>query len=372
MITASLLKISALSASDFCNVGANMSPTLLPADGAIRWSLVQAWWKAAWEAFSKFDPWFSLLLFLLASFLMIWRLGALERKGLEGTVLGTVIMPYATGFSNLMFAFILGRSNGNGTLVLENCLVNNVTNLTLLIGLPALFWALSVFPEKRTSGLGRYTSRTHRLNQLSLLLTLVAAGFFTGALWALARDGELDFGDGLVLVGLFIFWQIYHIFDVLKQNVYKGQPLQWAMAVDGILVIIGGILVFQSIERLVSWIPKAGTGLIVLDNLGWLSGILMVLPNSLPAVYYAWRKRADIVYSSQIGDGHICIPMCIGLFALFGKIQIPDYFNLGVAIILAASLAHFVFLLLWGRLPRFMGLILSAVYVYFIYKGIIG
>ena len=95
---------------------------------------------AAWAFSSRFEPWCSLLLFLGASFLMIWRLGALENKGLEGTVLGTLIMPYASGFSNLMFAYVLGRTGGNGTLVLENCLVNNATNLTLLIGLPAIMW----------------------------------------------------------------------------------------------------------------------------------------------------------------------------------------------------------------------------------------
>lgn len=328
-------------------------------------------WSRMQEVLPQYDPWLPLLVFLGASFLMIWRLGVLERKGLEGTVLGTVVMPYATGFSNLMFAFILGRSGANGTLVLENCLVNNATNLTLLLGLPALFWTLSVFPEKAKTGQGRGTFRAHRLNQLSLLLSLVAALFFTGALWALARDGELDFGDGLVLVGLFVFWQVYHIFDVLKQNVYRGRALQWSMAIDAILVIIGGIAVFQSIDRLVAWMPKAGSGFFVFENLGWLSGILMVLPNALPAIYYAWHQRADIVYSSQVGDGHICIPMCIGLFALFGKIQVPGYFNLGVCIIIAASLTHFIFLLIWGRLPRIVGLILSAAYAYFLYKGII-
>ena len=51
------------------------------------------------------DPWFSLILFIAASAVMIWRLEALEKKGFEGTVLGTLVMPYASGFSNLMFAF---------------------------------------------------------------------------------------------------------------------------------------------------------------------------------------------------------------------------------------------------------------------------
>lgn len=340
--------------------------------GTDGWKQIEARVEGFRAGLSQAEPWFSLALFLAASFLMIWRLNALERKGLEGTVLGTLIMPYASGFSNLMFAYILGRSGGNGNLVLENCLVNNVTNLTLLIGLPALFWTLAVFPEKRKPGLGSVAFRAHRLNQLSLLLTLLAVLFFTGTLWALAHDGAIDFGDGLVMVGIFIFWQLFQVFDVLKQNVYRGKTLQWSMAWDAILVVIGGIGVYQAIDRLVAWIPRNGPGFLVFDNLGWLSGLLMVIPNAFLAIYYAWRKRADIVYSSQVGDGHICIPMCIGLFALFGPIRIPSYFNLGVIIIMASGMVHFLFVSVWGRLPRLMGLSFAAAYAFFLYKGIIG
>lgn len=327
--------------------------------------------QALWDAATILDPWFSLALFIGTSFLMIWRLGALERKGLEGTVLGTVVMPYASGFSNLMFAYVMGRSGGSGTLVLENCLVNNVTNLTLLIGLPALFWSLALFPEKRTRGFDAGPLRTHRLNYLSLLLTILAALFFTGILWALSKDDTLDFGDGLVLVGVFVFWQVFHVFDVLKHNIYRGRSLKWSMFGDIAMVIVGGIGVYVSIERLVAWIPRTGSGFLVFDNLGWLSGLLMVLPNAFLAFFYARSKRADIVYSSQIGDGHICIPMCIGLFALFAQVQIPSYFNLGVMIILSVGILHFILVALWGRLPRFVGLILTAAYGVFLYKGLV-
>jgi cation:H+ antiporter len=295
----------------------------------------------------------------------------LERKGLEGTVLGTVIMPYASGFSNLAFAYVMGRSGGDGSVVLENCLVNNVTNLTLLIGLPAMLWPLTIFPEKAKAGFARVASKSHRLNHLSLLLTLLAVFFFTGVLWALAKDGTLDFADGLVLVGIFVFWQVFHVFDVLKHNVYRGQSLKWSIVWDICLVIIGGLGVYHAIEGLVAWIPRTGSGLIVFDNLGWLSGILMVLPNGLLAVYYARARRADIVFSSQIGDGHICIPMCVGLFALFAQTGIPSYFHLGVVIIISASLFHLILIAIWGRLPRVMGFCCVAAYGFFLYKGIV-
>lgn len=322
-------------------------------------------------AMQKFNPWLSLGLFFIASFLMIWRLGALEKKGIEGTVLGTLIMPYCSGLSNLIFAYVMGRTGGSGTIVLENCLVNNVTNLSLLIGLPAIFWAMHIIPKQPKKRRRRDRNKASHLNRLSILLTTIALLFFTGVLWALAKDGGLDFGDGLALVGIFLFWQVFHVYEVLKTNVQEERHLSFFMLVDLILIIAGGYGVYISIEQLVAWIPKTGTGILVFANLGWLSGILMVLPNALLAFYFAKTGRPEIVYSSQIGDGHICIPLCVGIFALYTPIMIPSYFELSVFLILSAGLIHFLFLSIFGRLPRIMGVLLSMAYFFFIYKGLI-
>src|SRR5262245_40714136 len=144
---------------------------------------------------------------------MVWRLEAMTRSGVEGTVLGTLVMPYCSGMGNLIFAFVLGARNGPGEEVLTNALVNNVTNLTLLVGLPAAIWGLSVLPAAQTKKRKKKNDgKEHRINRLSLLLTLTAVLFFTGSAWALARDRRLDFGDGLVIVGLFLFWHCFHVF----------------------------------------------------------------------------------------------------------------------------------------------------------------
>src|SRR5256885_8556918 len=94
------------------------------------------------EASGDWAPWLFLVLFLAASFLMIWRLEAMSKSGVEGTVLGTLVMPYCSGMGNLVFAFVLGAKGGPGEEVVTNSLVNNVTNMTLLIGLPAIFCGL--------------------------------------------------------------------------------------------------------------------------------------------------------------------------------------------------------------------------------------
>ena len=303
---------------------------------------------------------------------MIWRLESLAADGLEGTVLGTLVMPYCSGLGNLIFAFVLGRAGGDSREVLTNCLVNNVTNLTLLIGLPALIWGLSLAPKKSAKpAKGKSGGEDkHRTSRLSLLLTILAAAFFTGAAWVLGRDGVIGFNDGLVLVGIFLFWQTFHVFEVLKSNTGSRGAFGFMFFVNVVLLLAGAYAVYLSTDWLVNWVQGLHRGFISAKHLGWLSGWLMVLPNALLALYYAARRRPEVVYSSQIGDGHICIPLCLGVFALFRPIPTPDFFALGVWLLLGAAAVHFLFLTLFSKLPRFIGALLVVAYGVFVWKGL--
>lgn len=328
------------------------------------------------ESTGAVAPWLCLLLFVAASFLMIWRLEAMSGRGVEGTVLGTLVMPYCSGIGNLIFVFVLARRGGPGAEVMTNALVNNVTNLTLLIGLPTILWGLGVLPAGRGGKHGRKSrpakaSKTHELNRLSLLLTLLAVLFFTGAVWALARrNGQLGFTDGLVLVGLFLFWQCFHVFEVLKNNVRQGKRLSVMLWVDLALLAAGAWATYVSIDWLVGWVSAIKAGFISAKYLGWLSGWLMVLPNALLAFYYGWRGQPEVVYTSQVGDGHICIPLCVGLYALWRPLPVPAFFDFGLLVLVAATLVHFCFVAALGRLPRWVGWMLLAGYGVFLLAGL--
>ena len=313
-------------------------------------------------------PWLFLALFLAASVLMIWRLEAMSASGFEGTVLGTLVMPYCSGIGNLFFAFLLGRSNGPGAEVMTNCLVNNITNMTLILGLPTLIWGMRFTSQQKTKS--KRVNQAGKLNRLSLLLTLTAVLFFTGAAWVLGKDGRIDANDGLVLVGLFFFWQCFHVFEVLKSNVRQNQSFSWMLPFNLALLGVGAYGVFLSIDWLVTWISKIHGGFVSAKYLGWLSGWLMVLPNAMLALYYGWRGRPDITYSSQVGDGHICIPLCVGIYALYHPLLVPSFFQAGVWVLLGATAVHFLFVAVFGQLPRIVGLGLIAGYGWFLYRGL--
>lgn len=321
------------------------------------------------EAKGAFAPWLFLALFLLASFLMLWRLEVLSAKGFQGTVLGTLVMPYCTGMGNLIFAFILARDGGSGEDVMTNSLVNNITNMTLVLGLPAVFWGLKVMPAKAKPG--KAAVKTHELNRLSLLLTLLAVLFFTGAVWALGHQGRIEFEGGLVLVGLFLFWQCFHVFDVLKSNVQQGKSLSWTLPFDLALLAIGAYGIYVSTDWLVNWISQIHTGFISVKYLGWLSGWLMVLPNALLAIYYSWRGQPETVYASQVGDAHVSIPLCIGIYAIYRPLLVPPYFHIAMFILVGATLVHFFFVALLGRLSRFAGIVLVVAYAAFLVTGLL-
>jgi cation:H+ antiporter len=326
------------------------------------------------EAKGAAAPWLFLALFLAASFLMIWRLEAMSAGGFEDTVLGTLVMPYCSGMGNLIFAFILGRNGGNGADVMTNSLVNNVTNMTLVLGLPAIFWSMNVLPKKKSNGKkSKAGGNAHELNRLSLLLTLLAVLFFTGAVWAMGRKGRLDFNDGLVLVGLFLFWQCFHVFEVLKQNARSGKVVfDWMLPVNLALLAVGAYGIYVSTDRLVAWVSHLHSGFISAKHLGWLSGWLDVLPNALLAFYYGWRKKPEVVYASQVGDAHISIPLCLGVFALYHTMPMPSFFHLGMLILLGSTLVHIFFVAVFGRLPRLVGAVLVFAYGWFLWKGFLG
>jgi cation:H+ antiporter len=155
----------------------------------------------------------------------------------------------------------------------------------------------------------------------------------------------------------------------MKTNVHKRQGISPWLALDILLLLVGGFLLVTSLDWLVAWMGTLNTPWLRGDQLGWLTGWLLVLPNATLALYYGWKRQADVVYASQIGDGHICIPLCIGLAAVIHPIRLPEVFLPGMILLVGAAVLHLLLLATIGRVPRLLGLALIAAYGVFLYQG---
>jgi cation:H+ antiporter len=279
---------------------------------------------------------------------------------------------------NLIYAFILGRENGSGADVMTNSIVNNVTDMTLILGLPTIIWGIKILPSKKKGSNGKNRKKftgignVHELNRLSLLLTLTAVLFFTGAVWALGRKGSLNANDSIVLIGMFLFWQSFHIIEALKSNVRQGKSQGWMLPFDLVIILLCAYATYVSIDWLVTWIHSRNHGFISLKYEGWLSGWLMVVPNAVLAFYYGWRGQPETVYASQVGVCHVSIPLCLGVFTIYHTMFLPPFFYVGMWILLISTLLHVFFVTFFGQLPKFFGWMLVVAYAVFLWEGLLG
>ncbi len=123
-------------------------------------------------------------------------------------------------------------------------------------------------------------------------------------------------------------------------------------------------------DWIVDWLSKRPADSLGSGHLGWITAWLMVLPNAAFAAFYAFRRRADIVYSSQIGDGHICIPLCLGLAAAFFPFAPPAWFGEGLLILAGAAVFHTLSLTVFKGLPRPFAFVPLAAYGWCLYQGL--
>ena len=281
-------------------------------------------------------------------------------------MLGTLFMPFCSGMGNLVFAVVLALNNGSGDDVLVNCLFNNITNLTLLIGAPVLIWSMASIPRKK----GKVAECEHKVERLSLSLNLVAALFFSLFVWLLAADGVLARTDGFVLLTLFVFWQSFHIYDVKKTNLLQKKAYPKTLPLEVVLLLIGALGIFISTDWLVYWFQTLEHELVSPRLLGWMSGVLMVLPNAMLAFYYGAKDRMDVVYTSQSGDAHICIPLCVGIFAAFRAIPTGAFLQQSLLILIGLCAVHLLFVLTLGRLPRIFAALFLAAFGVFLWLGL--
>jgi len=60
----------------------------------------------------------------------------------------------------------------------------------------------------------------------------------------------------------------------------------------------------------------------------------------------------------------------VGIFAMFHAFHMPAVFETGMYILMAATLVHMFCVVVFGQLPRIVGIALVIAYGVFLYRGL--
>ena len=312
------------------------------------------------EFAGDWTPWALLALYTLSTALILWRLHAMAQRGRSSAVLSAGLLPYATGWGNLCLVWLLLRIDGPTEAIPLNLWTNNLTSLSLMLALPALIWGLKLIPDSQS----KKSSPASPAVRGPLILNCISFILFSLATWQLGQDGEINRNEGFALLGLFALWQCLQIFQTLKQTPAASTASIPLNVLDGLLILLGGFISLLAVDGILTTLMAQETGFFSIQQLGLLTGALMLLPNAMLAWHYARQQRADAVYYSQLSDAHICMPLCLALCAIFQPLALPTFLLDGLRFLAALALVHLLCLQLLKELPKLVAAGLLAVYAY--------
>jgi len=342
------------------------------------------------ELLGGIAPLVFLLMYVLGSALMLWRLSAMHQSGGTSGVLGLMLLPFATAFGNILFAWYSAAHGGEAEGVVVSCLTNNLTGVLLLTGIVAFFWKLEVAKESG-DGSGEKNQKSEggdqkRVQKLWILTALIAILFFTCLVWVIGIERgqgrsllqpksntlQLSVSDALILLATFIFWEIIYLIEALKVNKPEKQPVTWRLVLNITLVLIGAVVCGEAAQWLITYAFKGGVGVQKGAPLGIVVGLITAIPNAMVAFYYGWKKKPEIVYGVQATDANVCIPFCLVVFLLMGGKAITlqtDMVLGGLIALLGGVILQIMFLGSVGKIPRPIGALL--ILMYFVGLGIL-
>jgi cation:H+ antiporter len=244
-----------------------------------------------------------------------------------------------------------------------NAWTNHLTGLCLVIALPTLIWGLRLSAKSRS----KKALQESQSQRISLSLSLVAMVLFNLTLWTLGHDKEISRFDGFWLIGLFLSWQCFRYYELLKE--VKQQSRDWhpMLVIDIALILTGSIVALLSTDGIVSGILAEKESILRADRLGLLTGVFMLLPSAGIALYYGWKQDSALIYRTQLSGGQISMPLSIGLFAIFKPITVLNFIEDGLLFITTVALVHLICVLLLSELPKLVAAGLVAAYSYALY-----
>lgn len=297
--------------------------------------------------------------FALTLFLLIksadYFIAAAERLGLAfgipSFVVGATIVALGTSLPELASSVAAALQNATD-IVAGNVVGSNITNILLVGGF------VSVLAPRL-----RFDFPISRLDLVFLVLTSAAMMLF-------CYDGLFTRFDALVCVGLLLSYVGLVVFGVVKNKAEADESRPKAEGKDFLLLVLGGIGVYLAATFNIEAIIKIA-GILQIGE-GYIALGAVALGTSLPELFVSYsaarQGRTGIAIGNIIGSNIFNVAAVMGITGVLSDILVPDYFKTTALPLFTLSTAVFVILLLMRQTNRWVGLVLLALYGYFLYQ----
>lgn len=312
--------------------------------------------------------WLYLLLFIISALLLFYSgskiIGLLMNIsfmfGLREFVLGFFVMAFAGSLPNL-FLGINSAFQKIPELSFGDIIGGNLVDLTLVIGLAALFSSSGILAESRM-----------------VQKSAIFCAFIAVLPLLLIFDGSLSKTDGLILILTFFiyfawlfarkerFTKTYYNVDLWLKN----RPSAKNFFLNFIKIIFFLIILFFATQGIIVSVKEFSVSLnIAIPTIGLL---LIGLSNCLPETYFsiisARKNQTWMTLGDLMGSVIICATLVLGIVALIQPIEIRDFSSFAIArfFLIIAALFFYIIVKTGQRITKFEALTLLLIYFAFL------
>lgn len=236
------------------------------------------------------------------------------KLGLSAGLIGMTVVAFGTSAPELLVS-VNAALKGNSDISIGNVIGSNIANIGLVLGISGIFYPIII----------------KKINiKIDYLITLLVSLLFFG----LSYNGIITTIEGLVLVGLFIAFNIY-IFNQpntdqseVEEEIEMVKKFSWLTAS---LYFIGGIIgLYFGSELLVN------NAVIISREFGVSERVIGVtviaigtsLPELITSIMAALSKRTDLALGNILGSNIMNILSIIGITAIIKPIEVsPSFIN---------------------------------------------
>src|SRR3989338_1067115 len=266
-------------------------------------------------------------------------------------VVSFIIIGFSTSIPEL-FVGITSAIAGNPSLSLGNVIGANISDLTLVVGIPILL-----------AGGVKISTKTarHDVNYMMIIASL--------PLLLMSMGGGLSRIDGAILVGVFVFYLYRMIGRHKDQEIQGGKDLSHGIVLTFLLFGLSMLLVLVSSHYVVKQATVLSVGLeLPLIIMGL---VLLGVGTSLPELTFSIRtvrqKHPEMALGNSIGSIVVNSTLVLGIVALIHPIEeaVSLYFTSWVFLLLVAFI-FLAFLNSGDKMTWQEGLALIMLYVFFL------